>query len=103
MEVKFIEDFVVNSYYKVNRITSSIYYFKLRLVEDNNLFVDGWYIWNGQYSLEPNSKANFVYDSNVCFEQVELSELVKYLPLGHSERITYRNQRIKILLALTRE
>lgn len=91
----------IGKYYKLtfkyNR--NDTYHFKLLKIEDNKLIHTDFYLENYIFYNSNVVDPYFpIGDYSYYYEQVDLSEIVGYLPIGHPERILYRNNRIKSLL-----
>lgn len=86
-------------YYKLT-YQSSFYIFRYISHSNDNIFntitTSGYVINNGRYYIQ-----NIIFTSETnIIEEVKFSEIVKYLPIGHPERIFFRKNRIKKLLNL---
>lgn len=98
------KDFKENVYYKltypVNNYSMtqsgiSIWYFKFVKNNDTIITTSGFIINNGIY----NNRYVFHTGHNDVYEEVCLSEIIKYLPNDNIDKIIYmRKQKIKILL-----
>lgn len=97
-------DFIDKHYYKF--ITGygayyTFYYFKYKedYKIDNRL--DFYYeirFRNSEFKFYDSLKTSFHIDKYNIYEEVDFSEIVKYLPIGHPDRILFRKNRIDILL-----
>ena len=94
------KDFVDGNYYKLE-YANYIFYFKYKHINHTEL-IDYYYdfhIYNGHVSFD-DRKTYYEYNTRNCnnFKEVDFSEVVKYLPKNHHDRINFRNKRIKMLL-----
>lgn len=64
-----------------------IYYLKYHISLSNYIYVEGGGIYDSDIK-------------NYLIEEVDLSEIVKYLPIGHPDRNLFRKERINKLLNL---
>lgn len=90
------EDLKCGKYYKFTYFDLCEIIFKFKRIQNNSLILDCyWCISNKQYYLRERL---FIYD-DYDYKEVEVCDFVEYLPHNHTERINYRNQRIKKLLS----
>lgn len=92
-----------NSYYKfyLNYGNNKIYYYiKYNCLIDNQIYVF-YYIENGKYydNLNTIDFCRFHIDLQKLMEEIDICEIINFLPRNHPDRIRFRNKRIKIILA----
>lgn len=98
-------DFIDNHYYKCLILNRNFYfYFKYCYSNSNKEILDYYYeiaIYGAnlfEYRKNNINSEPFVIKNGFKYEEVELSEIICYLPIGHPDKIAYRNNRIKQLL-----
>lgn len=93
-------NFLANKYYKcwfINNSGKYIFcnYFKVKYV-NNNTITTSWLI---EYDNFYNIEDSFIDDGSCNYVEIELSEIVNFLPSNNSDKIIYlRKQRIYSLL-----
>ena len=81
---------------KFYRIQDIIFKF-FKYYEDTQIYHIKYFIIKNSFR---NTNAYYGYETinNCDLEEVDITEVVKYLPVGHPDRILFRKQRINKLL-----
>lgn len=105
-----VKDLKKDSYYKFYGYQYH-YYIRFEKIEKQTIYSYGWEIKllikrdcetvleNKAYYGLNNVFGNIINnEENLNVEEVELSEIIDYLPNNHPDKIIYRNKRIKMIL-----
>lgn len=97
------EELIKGKYYKTYNIYNEIFYFCFEKIQYNEIHSYNFFIAPDAklpYHKLPDELCGIEYFENKISHEVDISEVVKYLPVGHPDRIRFRKQRIKNLLSI---
>lgn len=105
-----VDDLIKDKWYKIYSKNDDFFdCFKFEKIEDNKIYSYNFYI--SPYTKIPYTKIPYtkivnhlcsvIFLDNYKISEIDISEIVNYLPQNNPDKINYfRNQRIKQLLAL---
>ena len=91
-----------DKYYKLTHKNGIIIYIRFSHSRVYFIYDTSWFIiYDGKYKYHDRIEmdVNGILKTNINnVEEIYLSDIIEYLPIGHPDRICFRKQRIKMLL-----